>query len=86
MKQTTFELYSEKEHAEALRWWHSTGKKNALCDDCGGEMVSGEGYFVNGTVFDIGGTVIVDESGSLLCENCYKWRCEKEDEQLNKNA
>jgi hypothetical protein len=70
----------------ADEWWRSTGNQTALCDDCMEKLKRGEGYVVEGTVWVLGEGAderkLIDESGSLLCEECFRRRKKDEAELL----
>jgi hypothetical protein len=60
------------EAAAAAEWWISTKKESALCDDCCAPLKKGQGYEVQGTVFQFDdGRQFVDESSSIVCDSCF---------------
>jgi hypothetical protein len=56
---------------KAQDWWRSNKKQEALCDNCSRRLLRGEGFAIEGRVFQLGDRRM--EMGmEIVCENCFR--------------
>jgi hypothetical protein len=60
----------------ARKWWETSGKTEAICDNCNTPMQFGEGYSISGRQMKLplvgGGEFVMELGDELICEACAK--------------